>query len=263
MKHESLITVANLTKSFLVGSREVPILKGLNFEVGKGEFVIIFGPSGCGKSTLLHCLLGLEPPSGGTITVEGRNFYGGSEDERALYRRHHVGVIYQQPLWIKSFNVEENLAFPLALMGKDENEISGIVHEKLKKVGMDQWATHIPAELSSGEQQKISLARVLMVDPTWIVADEPTGNLDTVSGSELLNTFIHLVAEGKTIIMVTHDLEYLKYGTRLLHMIDGTIVEMSQQSLDIGKMAQVGTKDTEGFGGSTVRDPQFLKKVHL
>jgi putative ABC transport system ATP-binding protein len=260
MTTDALIYTQNLRKSFTVGTGTVEVLKGINVTVKKGEFVIIFGPSGCGKSTLLHSLLGLEPPTEGKIVVDGQDFYSLNEDERALFRRHKVGMIYQQPLWIGSFNVLENVTFPLHLLGIPQAEILKKAIDALTAVGLEKWAVYHPRELSSGQQQKISLARSLMTDPLIIVADEPTGNLDTVSGQELLETFMKLVKGGKTIIMVTHDLEYLKYATKIFHMVDGEVVEEYSSKHKIQDIHIEGKKE---IGDSNVRDKDFLKKLKL
>jgi putative ABC transport system ATP-binding protein len=256
------ISVQDLTKTFTVKDGDVQILKGLNVNIKKGEFVIIFGPSGCGKSTFLHTLLGLEYPTSGKVVVDDKDYYTWDEDERAMYRRYHYGIIYQQPLWISSLSVRDNVAFPLHLTNYDESVMHGKVDEILALVGMEHWADYRPNELSSGQQQKISLARSLSLDPLLIVADEPTGNLDTVSGQELIDTFRKLNENGRTIIMVTHDLEYLKYGTHLIHMVDGKIVE------DVVSGRGKGVGDIKGKRGvvtttsdANVRDPEFLKKM--
>jgi putative ABC transport system ATP-binding protein len=260
-----LIETHDLRKSFTVGTGPVEVLKGINITIKTGEFVIIFGPSGCGKSTMLHTLLGLEPPTSGKIMVEGQDFYNMTDDERALFRRHKVGMIYQQALWVGSFNVIDNITFPLHLLDKDPEEIQKRATAALEKVGLAQWANYTPTELSSGQQQKISLARSMMTDPLIIVADEPTGNLDTVSGKELIETFTSLVGEGKTIIMVTHDLEYLKYATKIFHMVDGLVVEEYSPSEKSKFKDLGGKKEIAGneMGESNVRDPDFLKKLKL
>lgn len=265
MESRVLIETHDLKKSFTVGTGPVEVLKGISITIKTGEFVIIFGPSGCGKSTLLHTLLGLEVPTAGKILADGKDFYSMTEDERALYRRHNVGMIYQQALWVGSFNVIENVGFPLHLLDKDPEEVATKSMAALEKVGLGQWAQYTPTELSSGQQQKISLARSLMTDPQIIVADEPTGNLDTVSGRELIETFSALVKQGKTIIMVTHDLEYLKYGTKIFHMIDGLVVEEYSPNNKIKLKKFLGKKEIKGsnVGDSNVRDGDYLKKLKL
>lgn len=258
----TILEVTNLKKSFMVGDGQVEVLKGINLKINEAEFVIIFGPSGCGKSTLLHCLLGLEEPTSGKIMTHGKDYYAMNEDERALHRRHKVGMIYQQPLWVGSLSVIDNVCFPLHLLNMSESEMMKKAEEVLNTVGMSKWAGYKPNELSSGQQQKISLARCLTTDPVLIVADEPTGNLDTVSGRELLDTFMKLVSQGKTIVMVTHDLEYLKYATKIFHMVDGEIVE--EYSPKSKNIKIFGKKETENnIDESNVRDPEFLKKLNL
>jgi len=257
---DTILEANNLRKSFTIGDGQIEVLKGINIKIKGGEFVIIFGPSGCGKSTLLHCMLGLEGPTQGQLLIENKDFYQMSEDERALFRRHKVGMIYQQALWIGSLTVVENVCFPLRLLDFTEDEMMKRANEVLETVGMSKWANYKPMELSSGQQQKISLARSLTTDPIMIVADEPTGNLDTVSGRELLETFMKLVGKGKTIVMVTHDLEYLKYATKIFHMVDGAVVEeyAPKKKFDIA-----GKKDGGGGFGANVRDPELLKKLNL
>ncbi len=258
--NKTIIEIANLKKSFVMRDSEINILKGINIKVKQGEFAIIFGPSGCGKSTLLHCILGLEPPTSGQVLVEGKDFYKMDEDERALYRRFHVGMVFQQPLWISALNIIENVCFPLHLLDLDEKEIMEKAKKNLELVGMDKWADYMPNELSGGQQQKVTLARALSIDPLMIVADEPTGNLDTVSGRELLETFLKLVDLGKTIVMVTHDLEYLKYATKIYHMLDGEVVEEITVNKKTRSKASIGKKEIGGTE-SNVRDRDFLKRL--
>jgi len=258
-----IIETVNLKKSFAMRDSEITVLKGINVKVKQGEFAVFFGPSGCGKSTFLHSILGLEAPTTGQVLIEGKDFYSMDEDGRALYRRYKVGMVYQQPLWISALNIIENVCFPLHLLNLDEKEMMERANKNLELVGMEKWATYMPNELSGGQQQKVSLARALSIDPVIIVADEPTGNLDTVSGRELLETFLKLVDLGKTIVMVTHDLEYLHYATKVFHMLDGEVVE----ELEIDKKSKTktisGKKEINGQGESNVRDRDFLKKIKL
>ncbi len=260
---KTIIETIDLKKSFIMRTTEINVLKGINVKVGEGEFVIIFGPSGCGKSTFLHCILGLEPPTTGEVLVENKDFYKMTEDERALYRRHRVGMVYQQPLWISALNIIENVSFPMHLLDLNLKEIEERAHKNLELVGMDKWATYMPNELSGGQQQKVSLARALSIDPVMIVADEPTGNLDTVSGRELLETFLKLVDLGKTIVMVTHDLEYLKYATKIYHMLDGEVVEEFEPTAKTDGNKFKSKKEINGVVDANVRDRDFLKKLKL
>ncbi len=264
MDPNSFIQTIDVKKVFPVEDMQVEALKGISVKVGKGDFAIIFGPSGCGKSTLLHTLLGLEVPTSGSVYLDGKDIYLMNEDERALHRRRTIGMIYQQPLWVGSLNVIENIKFPLHLLNLPDDEIDKKAYETLSLVGLSNWAMYAPSQLSSGQQQKISLARSLMTDPQLIVADEPTGNLDTVSGQDLMNTFISLIEKGKSIIMVTHDLEYLKYGTKIIHMIDGQVVEEFKPAKN-KKLSQFQGKKQigESSGIANVHDPKLLEKIQL
>lgn len=262
MDKKTLIEFKNVYKSFPTKEGYVEILKKISFKIDQGEFIIIFGPSGCGKSTLLHILLGLEEPSSGDVYFEEKNFYQLSSDERALARRHKVGMIYQQPLWVSALNVVDNVSFPLHLLGLNQEEIEKKSQEQLQLVGMISHKNYFPTELSSGQQQKISLARAMVTDPILIVADEPTGNLDTVSGHQLLEIFLTLNQKRKTIVMVTHDLEYLKYGTKIFHMIDGEIVEEYYTKKHLKKL-NGGKKTISGKTDINVHDSQLLKKLNL
>jgi len=223
---DSIIRVDNICKSFLLGVQETQILKNISFTVEKNDFLIIFGPSGCGKSTLLHTMLGLEPPSSGDVYILEENLYQNKsqEDDRSEFRKRHIGMVYQQANWIRALSVMENVAFPLTLLGMSSVDSARKAWEMLAKVSMQNWINHKPTELSGGQQQKIALARALINDPELIVADEPTGNLDFESGQELMKMLVDLSSQGKTIVMVTHDLEYLKYCKTAVRIFDGKIM---------------------------------------
>lgn len=224
----SILKVENISKSFRVGGVDIPVLKNISFEIKSGEFVIIFGPSGCGKSTLLHALLGLEGPNSGLITFLGEDLYGlTTEDDRSQFRKIHIGMVYQQPNWIKALNVIDNLVFPQLLLGKTREQGLIKATELLETVGMLEWAHYIPSELSGGQQQRIALVRALVTDPEIIIADEPTGNLDFISGQKLMKLLQDMnTKQNKTIIMVTHDLEYLNYAKIAISIFDGEIVDI-------------------------------------
>lgn len=223
----AIIEIRDVQKHFLVGDQDVHILKGLSFDVCKGDFFMIFGPSGCGKSTLLYTILGLEPPTSGKVIFFGEDLYrDDNEDRKTEFRRLHVGMVYQQSNWIKSLSVLDNVSLPLVLLGVSKEEARQQGLKMLGKVGMQAWAHYNPAELSSGQQQKVAVARALVTNPEVIVADEPTGNLDYDSGRDLLHLLGDLRFMGKTIVMVTHDLEYLQYAKNILQMKDGMIVGM-------------------------------------
>ncbi len=220
-----LIELKDVHKHFMVGAQEVQILKGVSFTIEQGDFVILLGPSGCGKSTILHLLLGLENPSQGKVLIEGDDFYAsGIEDDRSNYRKHNIGMIFQKPNWIQALNVMDNVMFPLTLLNEDKVLAITKANQALDTVGMLQWATYSPTELSSGQQQKVSLARSIITNPKTIVADEPTGNLDYESGKALMELMVTLNNQGRTVIMVTHDLEYLKYAKTAIQVFNGSIL---------------------------------------
>lgn len=219
-----VINVTDLKKDFTVGTQIVSVLKGVTFEINKGEFAVIIGASGSGKSTLLHTLLGLEPPTSGSVKVLDTEIYANTvEDDRSVFRKRHIGMVYQQPNWIRSLSVLENVAFPLILLGIDKTESTKRAWEAIFNVGMREWTNYKPTELSGGQQQKVALARALVINPEIIVADEPTGNLDYESGKNLMEMLVDLNNQGRTIIMVTHDLEYLKYCNTAVRIKDGIV----------------------------------------
>ncbi|MGI5841213.1 MAG: ABC transporter ATP-binding protein [Patescibacteria group bacterium] len=224
-KNNIIIKVENLDKTFDVVGEPVEVLKKVSFEINTGEFAIIYGPSGCGKSTLLHSILGLEKPTSGIVNILGTVLYQNhTEDDLSDFRKNHVGMVYQQANWVKAINVVENVALPLALHGEDKPTRIEKAKEVLKTVHMLDWALYHPAELSSGQQQRVSLARALITNPDIIIADEPTGNLDYEAGQELMQLLMKLTQETqKTILMVTHELDYLKYADRAIHLFDGQV----------------------------------------
>lgn len=253
----SIIKVTNLSKNFKVDINQVKVLKNINFEVSKNDFMVIFGPSGCGKSTLLHTILGLEEPTGGFVYYNNQDIYEQelgrptTDDQRADFRKINIGMVYQQANWIKSLKVWENVAFPLTLMGIDIMTRRQQVLSVLNDVGMANWADYLPSQLSSGQQQKIALARALISNPPLIIADEPTGNLDFESGKELMSLLSHLNTDKqKTVIMVTHDLEYLKYAKTIVKMFDGQIIEIYQGNKNLSSKLKV--KGKRHLGGLNV-----------
>lgn len=232
MSSSGIIEARSVSKSFVVGKQVIPVLKNIDLVVHDGDFLVIFGPSGCGKSTLLHCIMGLEPPTSGEIHFFGENFYAsGSEDDRAVVRKQLVGTVYQQSNWIKSLNVEENVAFPLRLLGMEEGESLERASAVLDRLGMLGWAKYVPTELSSGQQQRVGLARAIVHNPEVIIADEPTGNLDFEAGKKIMEMLAEMnQTRNQAIIMVTHDLEYMRYAKRVAHMFDGRVERIYDES---------------------------------
>lgn len=250
--HKNIIKIINLSKSFLVGTQQVKVLKNISFEVKFNDFLIIFGPSGCGKSTLLHTILGLEEPTGGNISFLNQDIYEpalgliANEDQLSEFRKNNIGMVYQQANWIRSLKVWENVAFPLTLRGIDVGTRRAQAISVLNQVGMTNWADYLPTQLSSGQQQKVALARAIISNPQLIITDEPTGNLDFESGKELMTILSSLNHnQNKTIIMVTHDLEYLKYAKTVVKMFDGQISEISN-GISKSMISDINCKRTGG-----------------
>lgn len=259
--NDVLIDVTHVHKSFHVGIQDVHVLKDISFQVVRGDFLVIFGPSGCGKSTLLHILLGLEGPSTGTLTFLGKNLYEHNiEDERSDFRKKHIGMVYQQPNWIKSLTVVENVSFPLLLLGKSKDESVKKAMELLDMVHMTEWAKYVPTELSSGQQQRIALIRALATDPEVIIADEPTGNLDYESGQALMELLQHMnEVQKKTVIMVTHDLEYLKYAKSAIRMFNGEVINTYNEKNKNQLLSDIKSKRGNG-AMETTGGVSFIKK---
>lgn len=225
-KHQTAIKVENVDKVFDLGKRKIQALSDVNLEIKSQDFLIIFGPSGCGKSTLLNIIAGADEPSNGTVIVRDKNIFKMTEDERGIYRSKKMGIIYQMSYWIKSLNAVENVAMPLIIDGVKAKKAVNRAMALLYDLKIDKLATQNPNQLSGGEQQKIGFARALISNPHIIIADEPTGNLDSTSSDEVMSLFHTLnVQFKKTIILVTHNQAYWDMGTRRIEMKDGMIVK--------------------------------------
>jgi ABC-type lipoprotein export system ATPase subunit/ABC-type lipoprotein release transport system permease subunit len=247
-KSDIVVTSKNIWKSFPTGDKYTTILKDINVEINKGEFVVLFGPSGCGKSTFLNTLMGLEHPDKGGINFMGMDVWKLNSDDRSVIRKSNIGIIYQQQNWIRSLSVIENVSIVGSLLGMSKEEAIKAAREKLNLVGMTHRTNYKPYELSSGEQQRISLARSLMSNPTLIVADEPTGSLDVKSGLKVLRILQDLVNQGKTILMVTHNPEYFEFADRVLFMIDGKIrKDIAMKDADVKEIRRRVSEDLDVF----------------
>lgn len=217
-----ILKVENLSKIYGKGDARVIALNNISFEVEEGEFIAITGPSGSGKSTLLHSIAGLEKPSSGTVYFYDKNIYEMNKKELTILRRQKIGIIYQFYNLIPNLTVEENIVLPIELDRKkvDRSKLEDI----LKFLNLENRKKHLPNELSGGQQQKVAIGRALMINPTIILADEPTGNLDSRSSKEIIELLQKANKEYKqTIIMITHNLEIAKLADRILHIEDGKI----------------------------------------
>lgn len=219
-----ILQIKDMKKTYGKGEAAIHALDNISFEVEEGEFVAIMGPSGSGKSTLLNILGGLDAPTSGEIWLEDDRIDGKDEEELVPIRRKKLAYVFQQYHLIASLTALENVLLPMtfsSLNGDSPEKARGILDE----VGLGSRIDHKPAELSGGEQQRVSIARALANDPALILADEPTGNLDTKTGEEILEVFKRLNDEGRTIVMVTHDAEKAKVASRIIHLEDGKIVK--------------------------------------
>jgi putative ABC transport system ATP-binding protein len=223
--NQPALQTAEVTRHYLMGEATIRAVDGVTLEIARGEFVALLGTSGSGKSTLLNLLAGLDRPTGGSILAYGRNLAEMSGDELAKYRSLTVGMVFQSFNLLPRMTLEENVELPLRLAEVERGDRAGRVHEALKQVGLAARLAHRPAELSGGEQQRASLARALVNRPTILLADEPTGNLDSRTGEEIMNFIQQFNKElGMTVIMVTHEARLAdRYAARQFHLRDGKL----------------------------------------
>ncbi len=222
--NKPLIVVKDIKKSFPVGKNQVTILKGISFEIGSGEFVSIVGPSGNGKSTLLNMMTGIDRPTSGDVIVTGKDLNRLSENRLALWRRHNIGIIFQFFQMLPSLTLLENVILPMDLANKyGRKERKERAMYLLERVELAEQADKLPNAVSGGQQQRAGIARAVAVDPPVIVGDEPTGRLDPKSAEICFEIFEEWVAEGKTMLMVTHDKSLASRVARKIEIIDGYI----------------------------------------
>lgn len=219
-----MIKLDNIKKVFQTEDVETWALRNISLEVKEGEFVAIMGPSGCGKSTLLNIIGLLNNPSGGSYLLDGRDVSTLKESERTLIRRGMIGFVFQSFNLIDELNVAENIELPLLYMGVSSKERRKRSGDVMERVGMSHRAKHYPSQLSGGQQQRTAIARAILPRPKLVLADEPTGNLDSKSGKEVMDLLSELRREGTTIVMVTHSLHDANYADRVINMFDGEIV---------------------------------------
>lgn len=265
MARVPVVKATNLTKEFQLGAVDVTAIEGVNLEIYSGEFIIFFGPSGCGKSTLMSLLAGLQPPSKGKILVRGEDLATMNADQLAKHRRTKIGMVFQSFNLITSMNVLENIALPLTFDRISRSRRLGRAENLLETVGMSEYKHHTPGELSGGQQQRIALARSLVTNPWIILADEPTGNLDSKSADDVMRLLIKLNRKSKrTVILITHNPDYTVYADRIFHVKDGRIVDVEVNSnvkMDIVKGAESADKKGKKEKATKTKKPTKDKEI--
>jgi len=218
----SLVRLTNIFKSYLIGSSSVSVLKNVDLRVKSGEFVAVMGPSGSGKSTLLYILGCLDRPDSGTYLLQDRNMLDATDSELSHVRAHNIGFVFQTFNLIHSLDIFENVELPFLYSSEQNGDYKSMIANAIEQVGLTDRITHKPYQLSGGEMQRAAIARAVAVGPKLILADEPTGNLDSGTGHEILRLFQALNAGGATIIMVTHDENVAAYAERVIFLNDGS-----------------------------------------
>jgi putative ABC transport system ATP-binding protein len=229
-ERRQMIHLDDVSKMFVTDDMETHALQGVHLDIRQGEYISISGPSGCGKSTLLAILGLLDSPSGGAYTLNGKSVSGLKLSERARIRNREIGFIFQAFNLIGDLTVYENVELPLTYRGMPGSERKQKVHAALERVGMGHRVKHYPSQLSGGQQQRVAVARALGGDPSILLADEPTGNLDSANGEAVMDLLRELHRGGATICMVTHDPRYARCADRSIHLFDGRVVEEFTQT---------------------------------
>ncbi|HYJ78068.1 MAG TPA: ABC transporter ATP-binding protein [Longimicrobiaceae bacterium] len=230
---QSLIRLEGVSKVFLTEEVETHALASVHLEVKAGEYVAIAGPSGCGKTTLLSILGLLDSPSDGTYLLDGKPVSGLSASDRARIRNREIGFIFQAFNLIGDLTVKENVELPLTYRGMPGAERMKRVQDALERVGMSHRMNHYPSQLSGGQQQRVAVARAIAGSPLILLADEPTGNLDSVNGEQVMQLLQELHREGATIVMVTHDPRYAEHAERSVHLFDGQVVRDERSAVAV------------------------------
>ena len=221
----SIIKTENLVRHFTVGTQTVEALRGVTLDIDKGEFVAIMGPSGSGKSTLMNIIGCLDSPTSGTYYLNNKNVSTLDDDALALIRNHEIGFVFQNFHLLARNTALDNVMLPLKYAGIDKSEQEEIAMEVIKSVDLESRAHHQPSELSGGQQQRVAIARALVNKPSILFADEPTGNLDSKTGDDVMNLFTNLHKQGQTIIVITHEIEVANQAERIISIKDGKIFE--------------------------------------
>ena len=220
---EPVVLTRGLRKNFESEGAPVRALRGVNFEMQTGEFVSVMGPSGCGKSTLLNLVAGLDSPTDGDLVLAGESLIGRTEDELAIIRRQHIGIVFQFFNLLEGMTALENVTLPAVIAGSPRKRAENRARDLLDLLGLAEKAKDAPGVLSGGQRQRLAIARALANEPTLLLADEPTGALDSEGGHEVLELFRRLHANGQTILLVTHDRDVADAGNRIVNMRDGRI----------------------------------------
>jgi putative ABC transport system ATP-binding protein len=228
MSASPFVRIRNLKKHFQMGSTTVRALDGVDLEIPAGSFTVVMGPSGSGKSTLLYLLGGLDRPSEGEIEVNSQRLDAMDENQLALFRRKTVGFIFQSFNLVQSMNAQENVAFPMQFSGTPAKQRQQRSMDLLEQVGLGDRSQHRPNELSGGQQQRVAIARSLVNEPALILADEPTGNLDTTSGVSVMQVLSDLHKTGRTVLVVTHDQRMAHFASHRIFILDGKIVSEAE-----------------------------------
>lgn len=240
-----VIKLVNLSKEFELGKVKVQALSTVNLEIYSGEFIIFFGPSGCGKSTMMSMIAGLQPPTTGKLLIRGEDLAKLNENQLSDHRRSKIGMVFQSFNLVSTMNVVENIALPLAFARIPKRRRIARAENLLEVVGMAEYKKHTPTEVSGGQQQKIAIARSLVANPWIVLADEPTGNLDSRSANEIIRLLISLNRKSKrTVILITHNPDYLEYADRIFYLKDGKVVDIK---------VNTKAKSTEGVKGKKQR----------
>jgi putative ABC transport system ATP-binding protein len=252
--HCPAIRIQNLCRHYHMGESSIPAVDGISLEIQAGDFVALLGASGSGKSSLLNLLAGLDHPTSGDVIVENQNLAQLSREQLAKYRLHTVGMVFQSFNLVPSMNVLENVELPLRFAEVDRGLREAIVKKALDRVGLSARMRHRPSELSGGEQQRASLARALINQPRILLADEPTGNLDSRTGTEIMNLIREFnEALGMTIVMVTHERTLAeRYARRMIFLADGKLID------DQANVVEVSAAGSEGLRGTTGATPPRL-----